>query len=127
MLRAVLLTILVAGAARTDEKSKYRDAKYVNDTITSACRWDCGIPFPDHVWFCFKVGDRVLVGQTIAWKWQYDPGKMLQLRDTNVKLRYDCDAIWVVRPDGKELRLRQNYSLQGFVKSCNAKADHPAP
>jgi hypothetical protein len=127
MLRAFLLTILVASAARTDETSKYEDARYINDTVTSACRWDCGIPFPDHFWFCFKAGGRVLVGQTIAWKWQYDPTKMFQLRDTGVKLRYDHDAIWVVRTDGKELRLHQDYSLQGFVKSCDDKADVSTP
>jgi len=127
MLRGILLTILVGGAAGTDEKSRYQNGRYLSDTVTSACRWDCGIPFPDHFWFCFKVADRVLVGQTIAWKWQYDPAKMLQLRDTDVKLRYDHDAIWVVRTDGKELRLRQDYSLQGFVKSCNAKTDASTP
>ena len=62
------------------------------------------------------------MGQTIAWRWQYHPAKMFTLRESVVKVRYDHGNIWVVRTDGKELHLHRDYSHEGLVKWCSAKA-----
>jgi hypothetical protein len=121
---AVLATVLVGASDK-----QYRPATYLTDTITNFCQWDCQVLFPDHFWFCFNVDGRVLIGQTIAWHWQYDPTKMYAERGQTVQLRYDKDHLWVRRSDGGELQLNQDYKLKGFANGCRriANGELPSP
>jgi hypothetical protein len=88
----------------------YTEATYVSDVDYSACNFDCG---PFHIvqyYFCFAAGDRTLIGHKPApWKWEYDPAEMHSLEGQKVRLRYDQKHIWVIRTDGKELKLKQEY------------------
>jgi hypothetical protein len=61
-------------------------------------------------YFCFDTGDRILIGHKSALKWEYDPSEMHRLRDQQVRLRYDQRYIWIIRTDGKEMKLKQDYT-----------------
>jgi len=60
--------------------SKASGTLHLNDTVTNSCHYDCWFT-PDHFWFCFAKGDKVLVGQTIAWRWEYDPNRNVQTEE----------------------------------------------
>jgi hypothetical protein len=95
---------------------RMQKAIYLNDAVTNSCP-DCWF-IPVHFWFCFATGDQVLVGQTIAWRWQYDPTEMFKLRKRVVSVRHTDTGMWVVRTDGKELKLRRDNSYTDFVQGC---------
>lgn len=109
----ILLSASVAGARRN-----YLEAQFLDYSESSPCHYDCQ-PF-DRVFFnfCFQIHGQVLTGQTWAWKWEYDPGEMAPLKGKTVQIRYDKSHVWVVRTDGKELRLtRAKAKFENHV--CN--------
>jgi len=61
-----LVLFFVFAASTTSAEKSMQQAIYLNDTETNPCHYDC--PLPSHVWFCFVTDDKVLVGQTIAWR-----------------------------------------------------------
>lgn len=99
----VLLILLSASVA--DARRTYLEAQFLDYTESSPCHYDCQ-PF-DRVYFnfCLQTQGQVLTAQTWAWKWEYDPGKMAPLKGKTVQIRYDESHVWIIRTDGKELRL----------------------
>jgi hypothetical protein len=96
----ILLPHSVADARRT-----YLEAQFLDYFESSPCHYDCQ-PFDRvHFNFCFQTQAQVLTAQTWAWKWEYDPSKMAPLKGKTVQIRYDKSHVWVIRTDGKELRL----------------------
>lgn len=85
---------------------KHQRALLVEVSTYDACHYDCA-PFNDpNLYFCFQLGDRILVGRHDAgWFWTYDPFRMEAFEGKPVSIRYDKHHIWVIRTDGKELRL----------------------
>ena len=96
----ILLPFSFAGARRT-----YLVAEFLDYSETSPCHHDCQ-PF-DRVYFnfCFRSNGQVLTARSWAWSWEYDPSKMASLKGNPVQIRYDNSHVWVIRTDGKELRL----------------------
>jgi hypothetical protein len=78
------------------------------------CHYDCQ-PFDRPTYFfCVRVQDRTLIGSRAAdWFWMYDSSRMLG-RNRPVSLRYDDHSIWIIRTDGKEMRLKTDYSHDVF-------------
>jgi hypothetical protein len=116
--RSLALAILLSGYQGAAKQ--YQQAKFVEYSTFSPCHHDCQ-PF-DVVYFnfCFRVENEFLIGRTYAWKWEYDPSKMESLQSKEVSVRFDADYIWVVRTDGKELRLKRLKSSTHFMDSaCN--------
>lgn len=119
--RVLIFVALVASCAQA--ANKYQSAKFLEYSTFSPCHYDCQ-PF-DIVYFnfCFQVDKQILIGNTYAWKWEYDPSKMQPLEGTDVSLRFSDKYIWVVRTDGKELRLKRLKSSTYFKNSnCNVQA-----
>lgn len=102
-LATVLLTLLPLRTA--DARHTYVPAQFLDYSETSPCHYDCQ-PF-DRVYFnfCFQSGGQVFTARTWAWSWEYDPGEMAAQKGKTVQIRYDKSHVWVIRSDGKELRL----------------------
>jgi len=113
-MRKLMLLFVFGSAVSAD--SSFQQGIYLNDTVTNPCHYNC--PLPSHFWFCFAAGEKVLVGQTIAWRWEYDPTEMSRLRKQSVSLRYTTKNIWVIRTDGKELKLKRDESYREFAEGC---------
>ncbi len=114
MRNLVLLLVFVSSAVGADDS--VQQAIYLNDSVTNPCHYDC--PLPDHFWFCFATAGKVLVGQTVAWRWEYDPTEMFRLRKQFVSLSYTTKNIWVIRTDRKELKLKRDESYHEFAEGC---------
>jgi len=116
-----ILLATLAGTILAAPDSQHRPATYLAVAKTNLCERNCSTTLlPAHYWFCFKTEDRVLLGQTIAWDWQYHSRSMdiAQGPRTTVSLRYDKNRIWVRRPDGGELKLDQDYSFKPLMGAC---------
>ena len=99
---------------------KYEQAAFVEYSTYSPCHYDCA-PF-DKVYFnfCFQTERQRLIGSVHAWIWQYDPSKMAPLAGQKVSVRFDQKHIWVIRTDGKELRLERAMRSTHFQNpECN--------
>jgi hypothetical protein len=104
-------------------RHQYQQATLVDTGEYDVCHYDCQ-PFDrPTLYFCVHVGNRILVGSTsTGWIWAYDNSKMLNLRGKSVLVRYNDHSIWIVRTDGKDMRLKQNYSRDVFADSgCSAE------
>jgi hypothetical protein len=85
-----------------------------------------------HHYFCFVAGGKVLIGhqKTRVLNWTDESKNYLTKvhrgwtawtpPGQTVPLSYDDEHIWVTRPDGKQVRLSQDYSLDIFTndKRC---------
>ena len=128
-MRKVIVFLAVVGVNALGADKQMQQAVYLYDTVTNSCHWDCWF-VPDHFWFCFATKDKALVGQTIAWRWEYNPTEMFKLRKQVVSLRYSDTSMWVVRTDGKELKLRRDESYPEFTEGCQkiaSEAQIPSP
>lgn len=101
----------------------YRQGTLIDTGEYDWCHYDCA-PFDrPTLFFCVQVGGEILVGSSATdWIWGYDGSKMFALKGKAVSLRFDHDSIWIIRTDGKEMRLTQNYSRDVFVsEECSAE------
>jgi hypothetical protein len=94
---------------------KHEDGLLLQAAEHDWCHYDCA-PFDRPTYFyCVKVADKILVGSRKAdWTWMYDTSQLMQFQGSAVALRYDKASIWILRPDGKETRLAQDYSEDVF-------------
>ncbi len=84
-------------------------------------------------YYCFEAGNKVLIGYekipTLNWQ---DPASndLVKLHKTfrplssegqTVQLRYDDKHIWVTRPGGKTVRLKQDYNTDIFVNNAQCR------
>jgi hypothetical protein len=89
----------------------------------SSCNYDCA-PFDrPTLYFCFNVDGHTLIGRRKAdFRWAYDSSKMLSFAGKAVSLRFNDRSIWVVRTDGKEMHLDQDYADDSFSStSCTSE------
>jgi hypothetical protein len=85
-------------------------------------------------YYCFEADNKVLIGYqktpTLNWK---DPERndLVKVHKAwaswspdgkTVPLSYDDKFIWVTRPDGKKVKLKQDYSTDIFVNSGQCRA-----
>lgn len=85
-------------------------------------------------YYCFEADKKILIGyQTtpvLNWK---DPAsndltklhkswKPWNAEGQTIPLRYDTEHIWVTRPDGKTVRLKQDYATDIFVNSSQCRS-----
>jgi hypothetical protein len=85
-------------------------------------------------YYCFEADNKILIGYqknpTLNWK---DPASNdlakihkswtpLSAEGKTVPLRYDDKFIWVTRPDGKTVRLKQDYTTDIFVNNSRCRA-----
>ena len=116
------LAAQTAGFAKTG--TRYEHAKFVEYSTYSPCHYDCQPLNIVYFNFCFRMEKQVLIGTTYAWKWEYDPAQMAPLQGRDLSVRFNDHDIWVVRTDGKELRLKRLTSSTHFN---NADCNSPRP
>jgi hypothetical protein len=114
-----LLLAAVLYCSAQQEHTKYRDALLLEVSEYDPCHHDCA-PFDRPTLFmCIQLGHGVLIGSRKAdWVWGYDSSKMFAVQGKPVSIRFNRDSIWLVRTDGKELRLTQNYTQDVFHNSA---------
>jgi hypothetical protein len=67
--------------------------------------------------FCVQSGEKVYLARLFDTRFNYDPNKLRPYAGKTIQFRSDEDNLWIVRPDGKEFRLKQNYSNGYFLDS----------
>ena len=110
-----MTALAFVSSSASSSPRKYQDAKLVEGEIYSWCHFDCA-PFDNpELFFCLQVDNRTLIASGgTGWRWAYDNTKMLGFQGKTVSVRYDESSVWMVRTDGKEMHLRQNYSRNAF-------------
>jgi len=101
---------------------QYGKGILVQGAAYSSCHWDCA-PFDrPTLYFCIQLGREVLVGSRGADPiWMYDSSKMFNRAGHPVSVRYQRGSIWILRPDGKEMHLKEDYSNDVFSNAaCSA-------
>lgn len=85
-------------------------------------------------YYCFEAGDKILIGYqkipTINWKddASNDLTKVHKSwapwtsESKTVPLRYDEKYIWVTKPDGKTVKLKQDYNTDIFVNNNQCRS-----
>jgi hypothetical protein len=79
-------------------------------------------------YFCFDANDRILLGheKVRGQTWKQSPVDLLE-RGKTVPLRYDDKYIWVMRSNGKEAKLTQDYTKKIFLKNDRCQAAVKSP
>jgi hypothetical protein len=104
---------------------KHQDGVMLEATEYDWCQGDCAPFNRSSFFYCVKVSDKVLIGSRKAdWSWMYDSSQMMRFQRQAVSLRYNDDSIWIVRTDGKEMRLAQDYSEDFFTDSACVSEVH---
>lgn len=121
---ALILAIVAIASSCAHASAHKREQGILLDTSEyDWCHYDC-FPFDrPTLFFCVQVNNRILIGSRGAdWRWMYDSSQMFKFRGKPVSLRYDDGSIWIVRTDGKDMHLRQDYSKDVFRNSaCSAE------
>ena len=84
-------------------------------------------------YYCFEAGDKILIGYqkipTLNWKDEAsnDLTKVHKswapwTAEGMVPLRYDDKYIWVNKPDGKTVKLKQDYTTDIFINDTRCRA-----
>lgn len=115
------LAILACGSiglTARPKAHKYRQGIMIDTGEYDWCHHDCA-PFDRPTYFfCVRVGDKTLVGSRPAdWFWMYDSSQMFRFKGQPISIRYDDRWMWIVRTDGKDMRLSQDYSRNVFSRS----------
>ena len=92
------------------------------EAYLDGCYADCPpIPLPNYYVFCFRAGDKLVIGGHESW----DIGlkKLASLEGKSLPLRYDEAHLWVKLPSGWQVRLNQYQYEHSFRDSaCRAEA-----
>jgi hypothetical protein len=70
-------------------------------------------------YFCFAVNSKILIGheKIRTQTWMKAPENLLGERGQKVSVRFDDKHIWIPGPNGKEQRLKQDYTRKLFTFS----------
>jgi hypothetical protein len=119
-----ILAVIVAVVGCAQAARQYQEAKFVEYSTYSPCHYDCQPFNVVYFNFCFQVDKQFLIGNTYAWKWEYDPAEMKSLEGSSVSVRFKDNRLWVIRTDGKELLLRR---LKVSTHFKNPNCNSPIP
>jgi hypothetical protein len=109
-----LLGLLIAGIGVLGAQGaahKHKAALLIEAREYDWCHYDC-FPFDrPALFFCLNVDGAILIGSRAAdWRWMYDSEQMVSFVGKSVSLRHNDRSIWIIRTDGKEMQLAQDYS-----------------
>ena len=90
-----------------------------------SCHGDCA-PFDrPTLYFCVQVGNDILVGSHGEDPvWAYDSSRMFAFRGKPVRVKVNEHSLWIMRPDGKAMHLKQDYSTDVFASRACSNAVH---
>ena len=85
-------------------------------------------------YFCFEAGDKVLIGfqKTPELNWKEHSSNLLTrvhkqwvpwaVDGQTIPLSFDDKFIYVTRPDGKQVKLKQDYATDIFINNSQCRA-----
>ena len=124
-----LALVLSSFAAAPDRPQVQAQLLDQNQYLCSNCFFG-----PSSYYYCFEADNKVLIGYqktpTLNWK---DPNSndlpkvhkgwaAWVPEGKTVPLSYDDKFIWVTRPDGKAVKLKQDYSTDIFVNNGKCRS-----
>jgi hypothetical protein len=93
----------------------YQQGLLLEENVEFPCSHECG-PFEiTYFSFCVQSGEKVLLARLFDTRFNYDPNKIRPLVGKAIQFRSDDKSLWIVRPDGKEFHVRQDYSNGYFM------------
>jgi hypothetical protein len=103
----------------------YQDGVLLDAHDYDSCHGDCA-PFDrPTLYFCVQVGSAIVVGSRGADPvWAYDSSKMFALRGSRVSVRTKGASLWIKRPDGKPMHVKQDYSMDVFSNRACSNTGH---
>src|SRR5665213_2464454 len=119
----------IASAATPDLPQVQGQLLDHNEYLCSNCLFGASTYY-----YCFEAGDKILIGyqKVPAMNWQDSSANLLTkahkswipwtAEGQTVPLRYDEKYIWVARPDGKQVRLKQDYNTDIFTNNNQCRA-----
>jgi len=130
MKSALLLFALIGGAVAAGPDKPTVQGKLLdsNEYLCSNCFFGA-----NKYYYCFEADTKVLIGYqkvpVLNWK---DPEsndleklhgawRQWKKEGQTVPLRYDAKDIWVTQPDGKQVKLKQDYSTDIFVNNSECR------
>jgi hypothetical protein len=120
---ALILTTIPSIVAAHAGKRQYVSGTMLDASEYDWCHHDCD-PFDRPAFFyCVKTANELLTGShKVDWVWQKDSSKMVAPAGRQVSVRYDRDSFWIVRTDGKDMRVTRDYSQDVFTNAeCTAE------
>jgi hypothetical protein len=117
------VVIILAAPLTHAQVRRYRSGLLIDTGEYDWCHYDCA-PFDRPIlFFCLQVDDQILVGRRHAdWIWAYDSSKMFAYKGKPVQVRFNQKSIWMIRTDGKDMRLGRGDLLDVFSNpKCTAE------
>jgi hypothetical protein len=112
----ILAWVLICFTVHADE-NKYQQGIMIDTGEYDWCHYDCAPVDRPTFFFCVQVSDQILIGSRSAdWVWMYDSSKMLHVKGQPISIRYDEHSMWIIRTDGKDMRLSRDYSQNVFSR-----------
>jgi hypothetical protein len=120
--------VIAALAATPDRPQVQGQLLDHNEYLCSNCFFGASTYY-----YCFEADKKILIGYqkipTINWKDEssndltkvHKSWTPLTAEGQTVPLRYDDKYIWVNKPDGKTVRLKQDYTTDIFVNSSQCR------
>lgn len=121
--------VFAAFAAAPDKPQVQGQLLDHNEYLCSNCFFGANTYY-----YCFEAGDKILIGYqktpTLNWKDEnvndltrlHKAWKPWTSENQTVPLRYDDKNIWVTRPDGKTVKLKQDYNTDIFVNDSKCRS-----
>jgi hypothetical protein len=124
-----LFAFILVAAAVPVSFGAAADRQQVQAQVLDQNRYLCDNCFfgPSTYYFCFAAGNKVLIGRqkVPVLNWRNDDKNYFTkvhkgwtpwtAPGQSVQLSYDDKDIWVSRPDGKEVKLKQDYTQDLFT------------
>jgi hypothetical protein len=121
--------VFAALAATPDKQEAQGQLLDQNQYLCSNCFFGASTYY-----YCFEAGNKILIGYrkipTINWKDQasndltkaHKSWTPWTAEGQTVPLHYDDKYIWVTRPNGKTVKLKQDYSTDIFVNNSQCRS-----
>lgn len=124
----LLFAFVFAALAKSEPAQVQGQLLDQNEYLCSNCFFGASTYY-----YCFEAGDKTLIGYqkipTFNWKDQ-SANSLTRVHKSwtpwagegqTVPLRYDDKNIWVTRPDGKAVKLKQDYTTDIFVNNSQCR------
>ena len=131
-MKSAIFFLAVVGAALAAAPDKPQVQAQLLDSNQYLCN-NCFFGASKY-YYCFEADKKILIGyqKTPVLNWK-DPAsndltklhkswKPWNAEGQTIPLRYDTEHIWLTRPDGKTVRLKQDYTTDIFVNSSQCRS-----
>jgi hypothetical protein len=133
--RSNVLVIIAAALAAPLSPAAAPDRPQVQAQLLDHNEYQCSNCFfgTSSYYYCFEAGDKILIGfqKTPELNWKEHSSNLLTRvhkqwvpwggEGQTIPLSYDEKHIWVTRPDGKQVKLKQDYATDIFINSSQCR------